>query len=789
MFNNPLVELMNAIQNMTAQHRLSPLNSQLEVLLENNSYNGQYLAAVVAGDYYPKKFKQEALKRLQNITDQTAINGVCSIWYNTRYPELTELLRQKGWVATAPTKLRVLTMLLTDQIYHFERGDIKALLEALLDADPDIRERAESILRHAQGSQLDALAGIWARGRHPLLQEILISKTYLPERGEGRVLMALYLEKWDILQQGKAIVYSLVKAIRDYDPLIRERAGLALRKLKRPDSQATLCNLVVEQDIPLAQAAALEMGFLPADNNFKALFYFVTEQWDKYEGLDFDHRILRAAYEAGTPEFRRRVAGKVRAAGRVAYLSAISGGESLVRNSAINGEEAELLVQILAANREWAKLWGLVSEIPLAWSVAAMKYLLRAGWQPDKAEALEMFSQLKPLTEQITVDEELLAGQWLPPAILRAIARVPGRVNDVAFSPTSPVIAIATGKGKVVLWNIQEGKREQLLEGFQHSIGKLAYSPANILLIAERTGTEDDPCTVYGWQANQLFRLGQHSGSVTGLVTVGTTQVVSAGRDSEVKLWDLGSRTLLGSRSESRYDSWARGLAVSPDGQQLAVLNKGITYLSLPALQPNGMIPPRNLGISKYATYSPDGKMLVAANASAGMTVCMTSQARKSDLPGTVGDEEARLSAVQGLASLPGSPVVLWGKPNGKIEFWDWAGGKSLGKLKAPGERLTSLKISPDGAFMAVGNADTSFTLWDLRILQLRDLLKNSLSQAKIVHMTALAAALADNSLELNPSKKAALHFMEIILRQRFRYDVELVEAPAIMAGEFDIEF
>jgi len=43
-------------------------------------------------------------------------------------------------------------------------------------------------------------------------------------------------------------------------------------------------------------------------------------------------------------------------------------------------------------------------------------------------------------------------------------------------------------------------------------------------------------------------------------------------------------------------------------------------------------------------------------------------------------------------------------------------------------------------------------------------------------------------SANLDPRARRALQFLERLLLHRFRYDVEIDEAPRIQAGEFDIE-
>ena len=62
--------------------------------------------------------------------------------------------------------------------------------------------------------------------------------------------------------------------------------------------------------------------------------------------------------------------------------------------------------------------------------------------------------------------------------------------NEVAFSPSEPVLAIATSQRKVALWNFQTATVERVLQDFIHSVGKVAYTPKGVLTVAEKTSQQ-----------------------------------------------------------------------------------------------------------------------------------------------------------------------------------------------------------------------------------------------------------------------------------------------------------
>ena len=139
----------------------------------------------------------------------------------------------------------------------------------------------------------------------------------------------------------------------------------------------------------------------------------------------------------------------------------IAGGDYRSRAAVMSPGEADFLVQMLAAHKEWAKLWTLAFDLPFSSSARIVQLLTQAGWRPESGDEQEALAQLAELaaTEMAMSSEEI--SRFLPPAIERARVRVAGRVNDVAFAPNRQVIAIGTGQRKVALWNFQRGAMER----------------------------------------------------------------------------------------------------------------------------------------------------------------------------------------------------------------------------------------------------------------------------------------------------------------------------------------
>jgi WD40 repeat protein len=671
-------------------------------------------------------------------------------------------------------------------------GAIQALAEAVTRSDDRaVRAIALEALRQVNTQpRVDAAVAVWVATRHPDLAALLVQYGWVAHAPEhARVLSALKSGRPELVTgAGAEVVEPLVLAGQDADPVLAGLARTALCQLHTPEAQEAVCQLVIQGDSPPARQAALAAGYLPRDPLRRALFYFLTEQWSPYQALDFDQRMVRAAYEAGDPELRRRIMEKLRNSGRTDYLTIITGSDYRARAASMTASEAEFLVHMLAGNREWGQLWGLVSTVPLAWSVRIVQQLAAAGWQPEHDEERPQFQELTALAASPLILSELEARRLLPPAVRRAQARLSGRINDLAFAPLRPVLALGTARRKVVTWNFQRAAVEQVVGGFQHSVSRIAFAGAGILLAAERSHSRAE-CGIYAWRDGTRLSLGAHQGSITALEPFGKCWLLSSGRDQRVVVWNVEDGR---PEAEQSFDFWARAVAISGDGRQAALLHQGVTGLNLPQLDDIRHIhAPGRWSVATCAAFAPDGQGLVIGKFNGEVVMLEQVNHRhsgttllKHDRP--VQGIEVRRPPGESPAAGETGAVIITAGAEGTIRFIAWADHAAVGSVQAPGERLTSLHVSPDGAYMAVGTADAALSLWDLRVLEVPALFSQPL--AGVAPFQLAAVRVLSEQAGLPSSIQRSLKFLERVLQHRFRYEIDIDELPAIRLGEFDIE-
>ncbi|MBI3946287.1 MAG: hypothetical protein HY321_10240, partial [Armatimonadetes bacterium] len=704
------------------------------------------------GDRDPEIVTQ-AYQALISLSDPGAIDRVCAEWVRLREPVLEALVAEAGYVAQQPMDVRLLTALKAGRpelVSGTGADGLPLLFQAHQDADPKISAYArQALLSLSDSEAIDRLCAEWARLREPVLEGILAEAGYVAQQPmEVRVLTALKTGRLEfVVGLGADVVGLLLGAIQDADPTIARAGQEALAQLEHPDAREDVCQRVIQGDHPTVQRAAVAGGYVPRDESGRALFLFLTEQWERYDSVDFDQRILRSAYHSGDAALRQRVMQKVRVSGRTDYLTVIATASLRERASTMAEGESEIIIEMLIGKQQWKTLWSLAFDLPLTQSTRILRCLARAGWRPDGPDERSTFEGLGALAagEMMLSHEE--AKRVLPPAVRRALASASARVNDIAFCPTRPSIAIGTSLGRVVLWDFQRAAHDAMLSGFPHSIGRVAFTGDGTLICGERTRGPEAICALHGWRNGESFTLGNHQGSVTAIEPLGASQLVTAGRDGRVAVWDTVERRKV---RDAGFPDWARGMCLSPDKTRAALLHAGLTLVALPGLETLATCEEElwdadalwggtgyGRGVARAAAFSPEGDVLVFGKHNGDVRACSE---QKSSL---VSVELLRHKAqIQGIASLPEPAVVITASSDGDVRFTSWHDKTPIGSVQVVGQRLTTIRVSPDGSFMVVGDSDTWITLWDLRPLDIPSLLGRPLARALPVHLAAAGTLL-----------------------------------------------
>jgi hypothetical protein len=661
---------------------------------------------------------------------------------------------------------------------------IEVLAEALeTHPNPGVRQIArEAVASLKKGRSVDIVCEVWMHTRSAWLGEMIRERRWVATSpAKARVYSALQCQREAILTNMDAEgVPALLEACQDSDEQIANLALQAAAKLKNQEARQAVCQAVIDHNDPQARRAADLGGYLPEDLPQRAVYLFLTEQWQAYQALDFDHRLLRMAYETYNVELRRRIMETMRTAGRSDLLGVITGRDQHHRLAVLAADEANFIVQMLAENQEWAALWKKTLELPPAASQRGLQILTQNGWRPPPGDDSRLYEELAALVASLMPITPDAARRQLPPALPRARARVVStRINDLAFAPTRPILALGTSGRKVALWNFQRGEREKLLDrAFAHAIGKVAFTGKGDLLFAERTNGRAT-CSAYLLEEGRTQQIWKQLGSITALAPVSESQILLAGRDHEVALLEPGAEQAL---THCRtFPFWARDASVSGDGRQAALVYAGATLIRLPDLEP---VPRLSNGLSRVArvvAFAPDDQALLLGRYNGEVRVLHFGKGTLERKPLVT-----HSGRIEGIACLKRQGITITSSTEGGVHFINWAERASLGKIQAAGGQITTLRVSPDEAFMALGSVDATISLWDLRPLQVPNLFNQPLAQATPNHLAALRLLIDQPQIPVE--LQHAMRYIESVLRFRFRYEVEVSAAPEILPGDFEIE-
>jgi len=590
-------------------------------------------------------------------------------------------------------------------------------------------------------------------------------------------------------------------AAHNDDEQIRSESMTALRRLAEQgnaEAQEALCRLTIFHDLPLARENALALSCAPRDASQRALFYFLTGQWDEYEGLDFDRSLLRGAYNAGDERLRQRIGEQARGAGRVEWVEVVSRRQGLQLGEVTDGEW-EVTLETLSGSRRWAEMWRLAQEAPARWGARLLQRLSATEWVPEGDGARAEYEELVRL-----------AGRWTETgsgslAWRRSVLEGHKRpVSCLAISPDGRLLASGIDDGRVRLRNLADGAPLKTLIGHSR-ITCLAISPDGRLLAG---GTADTG--VWLWSLPDGARLHWWDWMEDDLYTPTKRTVECIAFSPDGRILASGYQQLDlrlqfrsmpdGARSSSMENLlshiWrAYNLAFSPDGSALAIWSAS-RFVTLWNLRNSGYLvmpmPNKSPLNVKSLAFSPDGRTLVGG---ASETVCLWSlpdgapqwrhrplwtRPRPDDLPlKTLEGHEDRITS---LAISPDGRILASGSRDCTVRLWSLPDGMPLKILRGDSGPLYCLAFSPDGRTLASGGMDNVAQLWSVNPFY-----RMPISQTGVGDLVWAEESLRNSNL--NAEQRNCLEFVAALIRLRRRFDIQLGEPiRRIEAGEFDIE-
>jgi WD40 repeat protein len=598
-----------------------------------------------------------------------------------------------------------------------EQAVLAALRRSLGQAAPAAQERC------------DAAWAAWAETRHPGLGELLV-ELGIPAAGPLalRLLSLLCLGRLaELAGSGPEAIPALLEAAGDADPGIAAAAGQVLCSLADPAAQDELCRWVVSRDQPAARRLALQAGYAPSDPLSRALFFLLTEQWERYEALDIDASLAATVYETASPELRLRLAHRASQAGWGGFVQAVSGGRAARRLGQLSAVEWEVVLTLLERERRFSDAWELVQVAPLQWGARLLVVLQAAGWEPPLPEDRPAFQDLAQQASACLVQGIPPGTAAHTPLVLSGHTRA---VNALAFVPPAAravqtladgqdaeavsLLASGGGDGLVCLWRLEKPDVQPI-----RSQPSAASRSGERLSRLSRTGHPASSPGVLNGEAlpSPWLSLQAHSGYTASLAaSPDGAFLASGGADRAVRLWPV-PRTWQESRTRPAAPAAAQVLgghagevsllAFSPDNAWLASGDAAIGRLwQLPGARLTARLQPGE-GRLQALAFSPDGRWLAAGDdgRSVGWIPVPAHAGIGAELQALMENSQAWTFTADGSRLASASSY-------GQVRLWSFPQGELLATLtgRADGRLLVSC---PASAWLAASDRN-ALHLWHL---------------------------------------------------------------------------
>jgi len=291
---------------------------------------------------------------------------------------------------------------------------------------------------------------------------------------------------------------------------------------------------------------------------------------------------------------------------------------------------------------------------------------------------------------------------WDPTGPSLALPEPADRYDDVAYSPDGHALATANGTS-VIVW---DGRRRVrgVLGGHPGRIDTIAFSPDSQVLAA---GGRDGTITL--WNPTKRIRLGALTGHDDRILDVafapdGRT-LASGSADRTVRLWDLTDHRPLATLTGHRGS--VDDVAFHPDEPILATAGHDATVRlwNLTTRSPLGILAGHSGAVSTVV-FSPDGRTL--ASGSADRTVRLW-QTDSRALLATLADHSG---AASGTGFSPDGRLLAHSTTDGGVQLWDVTQDAPVASLTGHSAPVTAVAFSPDGRTLASTGLDQRVILW-----------------------------------------------------------------------------
>lgn len=285
-------------------------------------------------------------------------------------------------------------------------------------------------------------------------------------------------------------------------------------------------------------------------------------------------------------------------------------------------------------------------------------------------------------------------------------------VYAVVFSPNGQMLASASDDETIRLWSVSEPRRGRVLEGHEESVYSVAFSKNSDRVVSASGDKTLRLWNVADWiekdtATNCILVLKGHEGAVSSVAFSPITDTIASGSsDLTIRLWEANSGQCI--HILPPHAAGVESLAFSPTG----------TTLASGSVDDSIMLWDSNAGTRKQilkchtspvhsVAFSPDGTTLASGSGDGSIRLWDMAAIDDTHILGTY------QGAIISLALSPDKSTVASASEDNIVRLWSVETGSSIHTFEGHRQRVTVVIYSQSGMCLASGSDDGTVRLWE----------------------------------------------------------------------------